>query len=174
MTNIEKALLSNVYPHVDIQLLEEVINATPNTAVATEILCGIYSEPEVPQMVNKDDKKTIVYHMTKYNKWKDTVDYTYQTPKCIGGFYFPNTVKREDINESNYEELRMKKNDEGKYDHDNYYHVYVDSLTVMETKYSDMDLARWMKLHEANPICPFEHLLDKHEAEMEAKHLVQA
>jgi hypothetical protein len=61
MTNIEKALLSTVHPTLEITLLEEIIDATPSSSVATEILCGIYLEPEMPTSVWKRQRSDYLF-----------------------------------------------------------------------------------------------------------------
>ena len=164
MTNIEKALLSNVYPHVDIALLEEVINATPNTGVATEILCGIYKEPEVPQQVWNDDK-TRTYIMDSFSKWTGNVSYHYFTPKRVSA-YFPNSVKSETITEENYKSLSCPNGDDG------VYHLWVSCPSIMEKSTTSMELAKWMKLHAKCPIDMFEKILDEAEKSIDEPHVV--
>ena len=163
MTNIEKALLSNVFPHVDITLLEEVINATPNTGVATEILCGIYLEPEVPQQVWNDDK-TRTYIMDSFNKWTGNVSYHYFTPKKISA-YFPPEVKKEDITEDNYQSLRC-----GSGDKDAYHHWLPTS--EMEKSTTSMELSKWMKYHDKCPIDMFAKALEEGEKSIDEPHVV--
>lgn len=151
MTNIEKALLSNVHPHIDINLLEEVIDATPNSCVATEILCGIYLEPEFPQMVYQDKDKTIIYQVESFDKWQNQVKYWYETPKCLGGGYFPRSIEKDAINENNYKELKVDSST------NDCRYVSVYSTTEMERKTSSIDLSRWMSF---TPVDMFEYVMD--------------
>jgi len=143
MTTIQKALVQNMYPHMDITLLAEIIDATPNPEVATEILCGLYETPTVPEKVFSDDKSKL-YTMTFYNKWTDNVSYEYYSPKTQG-CYFPVDVKKEDITEKNYLSLRITD------DKEKAYHYYVPLLSQMEKNTSTVELSRWMKLHSKFP-----------------------
>jgi hypothetical protein len=140
MTNIEKALLSNVFPHVELSLLEEVIDATPSSSVAVEILCGIYLEPEMPTSVWKDKTQTVCYHKSSFDKWTNQVSYWYLTPKSLGGGYFPKSTPTEDINESNFKELKKDSSCEDV----RYVTIYSTTETVRET--ASMDFDRWCKL----------------------------
>jgi len=140
MTNIEKALLSTVHPTLEITLLEEIIDATPSSSVATEILCGIYLEPEMPTSVWKDKDQTICFHKSSFDKWTNKVNYWYDTPKTLGSGYFPKSIPTEDINEGNFKELKKDSSCEDV----RYVTVYSTVETVKET--SSMDLERWCKL----------------------------
>jgi len=154
MTNIEKALLSTVHPTLEISLLEEIIDATPSSCVATEILCGIYLEPEMPSAVWKDKEQTVSYHKSSFDKWNNTVSYWFMTPKSLGGGYFPKTIKVEDITEANFKELKKDSSEE------NVHYVTVYSTTEMERNTNSMELTRWMKLSPVDmtelPVACFE------------------
>jgi hypothetical protein len=154
MTNIEKALLSLTFPQGDMKLLEEVIDATPSSSVATEILCGIYLEPTMPCTVWKDKEKSVCYTKESYDKWKDQVNYSYMVPKTIGTGYFSKDVKTEDINETNWKELKLDSS------HENVRYLAIVSTTEKEKSTSTMDLERWCKLCPVDmtelPIAEFE------------------
>lgn len=80
MQKLIKIILENKFPDTNIEQLQEIINATPNPIVATEILCGVYEEPEcVIQSSNnrlsgvKDTVRTFV----SYDKWAQEIKYRY-------------------------------------------------------------------------------------------------
>lgn len=65
----------------DIEPIMEVIAATGNPTVATEILLGLYTDPEIPGMDSvfdndKDNKVNIKYMF--YDRFKDELSYSYQ------------------------------------------------------------------------------------------------
>ena len=77
---ILKALLQAKFPELDIDALVEIINATPNPEVATEVLCGLYEEPELPmQPANLKQFNTSSKNITflSYDKYNERVYYTY-------------------------------------------------------------------------------------------------
>jgi hypothetical protein len=151
MTTIQKALMTQFYPAIDIALMEEIVDATPNCEVATEILCGIYVEPDVPTIINDGTRECI---LISYDKWTKTVRYHYFTPKKIG-VYFPKSVKEETITEENYKSLQASGNARD----DAYHHWVVTS--EMEKNTTGMDLDKWMKLHHNNPVDMLARALDK-------------
>jgi len=82
MSKIISKLLSVQFPTVDLASLMEIINATPNPELATEILCGLYEQPVIPVMVRKDNRHNgEVLTLTKYDKWEDRVHYSYMREK---------------------------------------------------------------------------------------------
>lgn len=82
MSKIISKLLSVQFPTVDSESLMEIINATPNPELATEILCGLYEQPIIPVMTRKHDRHNgEVLTLTKYDKWNDRVHYSYMRAK---------------------------------------------------------------------------------------------
>ena len=82
MSKIISKLLSVQFPTVDSASLMEIINATPNPELATEILCGLYEQPIIPAMTRKDSRHNgEVLTLTKYDKWNDRVHYSYMREK---------------------------------------------------------------------------------------------
>ena len=49
MEKIIKIALEAKFPGIDLTNLLDVLNATGNAVVATEILLGIYEEPNIPE-----------------------------------------------------------------------------------------------------------------------------
>lgn len=99
MNAIAKALISKMYPELNISAIMEVINATPNPELATEILCGLYEEV-TPNPISH--QRTL----TSYEKWTDTVHYEYQVEETKHG-YFPLGTKKEDVTLENFDVLQV-------------------------------------------------------------------
>ena len=82
MSKIISKLLSVQFPTVDLASLMEIINATPNPELATEILCGLYEQPVIPAMTRTHNRHNgEVLTLTKYDKWQDKVHYSYMREK---------------------------------------------------------------------------------------------
>jgi hypothetical protein len=82
MEKILKALLAAKVPGVDIDILNEIIQATPNPTIATEMLCGLYEEPVISQtpLTKQSDSETD-HQFVKYDKFKEAVCYKYREIK---------------------------------------------------------------------------------------------
>lgn len=145
MTNIEKHLLSNTYPNLDIDLMSQIIEATPNPQLTIEILCGIYKKPEIPRIIidRFDFITPAKLTFVSYDMWTNRVKYKW-TVKESKGSYFPATVNKEDITIKNFDSLRCSWKEGAHY-------VTVD-LNKTKDMYSTMGLDRWIKLHNDNPI----------------------
>lgn len=76
MEKIIKFALQTKFPNANLVDLMDVLNATGNAVVATEILLGIYDEPNIPE-------HAIVYNtpatLTSFNKYKEEVRYSTDT-----------------------------------------------------------------------------------------------
>ena len=104
MKKIINALLAVKFPDVDIASLLEVVEATPNPTVATEILCGLYEKPEVPEYSVPRYNNGVVCKFKSFDKWKTKVNYTYVHALTEGG-YFLKSTPRESITMDNFHEL---------------------------------------------------------------------
>jgi hypothetical protein len=106
MNKIIEKLLTVTFPTVDVNSLLEVVTATPNPTIATEILCGLYEEPILPKLVQETsgDKRELTFK--SYNKWDDKVHYSYIKEKTING-YFPKGTVREEITLENFKEREV-------------------------------------------------------------------
>jgi hypothetical protein len=108
MNKIIEKLLTVTFPNVEIANLLEIVSATPNPELATEILCGLYVAPVLPEKVKEnsgENPKTMTFK--SYDKWRDRVDYTYIREKTIDG-YFPKGTDRNTITLENIKELRQE------------------------------------------------------------------
>jgi hypothetical protein len=77
-TKITRLALSLKFNHDDIDSIMEVIKASGNETVATEILLGVYEAPKVIERV-KDSKYEANKTLVSYDKFKDEVKYSYNS-----------------------------------------------------------------------------------------------
>jgi hypothetical protein len=103
MNNLERKLIELTFPTVNVDSLMEIIVATPNPTVATEILCGVYVEPEFvkDKLTSEGTARTFVL----YDKWNEQIKYSYLS-ELVGYCYFPETVDKSTITSENYESLQ--------------------------------------------------------------------
>jgi hypothetical protein len=137
MNNLEKRLLELTFPTVNTEALMEIIVATPNPRVATEILCGVYTDPIVSkEKISRDD---VMRTFVMYDKWLDQINYSYLQEKTVYE-YFPNSVDRDTITLDNYLALRTS------YGDNTYRHVI--NTGVMEKRGDWTSVADWNKLKD--------------------------
>lgn len=73
MEKIIRIALEAKFQNVDLTNLLEVINATGNAVVATEVLLGIYEAPQIPETaIIYNDKCTFI----SFNKYTNEVTYS--------------------------------------------------------------------------------------------------
>ena len=106
MNKIIKALLEAKYPTANSDSLLEIINATPNPVLATEILCGLHVEVSLYPMsnLNKDRQEC---RLLEYNKWTGEVKYEYSRYKTIG-MYLPKELDTSVVTEDNWKAHAVK------------------------------------------------------------------
>ena len=138
MNKIEKKLIELTFPTVNIDSIMEIIVATPNARVATEILCGIYIEPVF--IKDKLSPSGVARTFAFYDKWNDQVQYSYLQEE-IKYEYFPKTVDKETINAENYKSLACGYNDNDAYRHG-------VKTGVMETRADWCSVRDWDKLKD--------------------------
>lgn len=87
MDKIIKALLQYKFEGIEIDALLEIINATPNPVVATELLCGVYEEPEISPNPGddwfKNNTNECCVEFVSYDKFTGDVTYTYNYRKSV-------------------------------------------------------------------------------------------
>ena len=135
MNKIINKLLSVTFPNVNVEALMEVIVSTPNPEVACEILCGLYVEPLLPQFVISRRANGVLQFIS-FDKWNSSITYSYQRPETKSS-YFPKGTKKEDINMSNFDELKVNSSSNAEY--------FSIPTGVMETCTSTMSLKDWME-----------------------------
>jgi hypothetical protein len=107
MNKIIEKLLTVTFPTVEINNLMEIIEATPNPEIATEIICGLYQSPVLPKVVRETSGDMRELTLTSYNKWDDRVNYSFTKEKRING-YFPKGTLAEDITLDNFKEKKVE------------------------------------------------------------------
>lgn len=135
MEKVIKAALTAKYPSIDISQLMEVINATPNSVIATEILLGVYEDPQIPYRQVNNKRSEGILTFVSYDKWKDVVNYSYNWVETKND-YFPKSVKKEDVNMENYQSLRCPYKE-------NETHVISWPTGITATKKSYVNLSEW-------------------------------
>jgi len=103
MQTILTVALGTIFPKENIDSIMEVIGATPNPDVATQILLGIY---QAPGMQTQADIGGVKCHFIRYDKWTDAVTYWYmqQETKHI---YISKDTDKTQITEENYETFKV-------------------------------------------------------------------
>ena len=76
MNKITKALLEAKFPTLNVDNLLEIINATPNPIVATEVLCGLYEEIDISSY-KKDSHSEVDRMLLSFDKYREEVTYSY-------------------------------------------------------------------------------------------------
>jgi hypothetical protein len=87
MNKIIISALASAKPTVE-QLLE-VIAATPNIEVATEILLGVYEQPFMEAECKRKSDTEVNVQYISYDRFNQTVEYSYNRVECINR-YIPN------------------------------------------------------------------------------------
>jgi|DEB0MinimDraft_4_1074332.scaffolds.fasta_scaffold102758_2 hypothetical protein len=84
MDKLIKIILEEKFLNIDINALVEIVYATPNPIVATEILCGVTHEPSLPKtscspQLQGDGDTLRTFE--SYDKWSREVKYSYDIYK---------------------------------------------------------------------------------------------
>ena len=132
MQTILTVALGTIFPKENIESIMEVIGATPNPDVATEILLGIYSMPIIQSSSFKDNKEC---YFIKYDKWSNLVHYWYMEQNAKNIYISKDTDKTQ-ITEENYETFKVP------YDSGNSVHHTVKLSTKRKVE-SSCDLGYW-------------------------------
>ena len=91
MEKIIKLALSGKYAGIDTEALMEVINATPNAVVATEMLLGLYEKPVIENASNSA-KSNHPHHIMPYklltvDYFRETVSFSYNYNDVVTRYY---------------------------------------------------------------------------------------
>lgn len=141
MNKIIKLALGLSYPTDKLTALQEVINATPNPQMATEILLGVYEKPKVPSKVKTKDGQIRVLKSVDF--WNDKVNFSYLKNKQIGAYY-PKGTDDKTLNDNNWQSLKCSSNEEGaKY-------LYFKS-NEMEEREDSCSLDSWLSFENITP-----------------------
>jgi|GEM_PF-5112402 len=112
MNKVIKVALESKFPSekgFGITRILEVIEATPNPTIATEILLGIYEEPVIPHknVIHKNEGELT---FVSYNKWQDRVNYSYDQIETRSA-YFPKSIDKSEVTLENFDKLRVSYED---------------------------------------------------------------
>lgn len=151
MEKIIQIALGSSYPTEKLNALKEVIDATPNSQMATEILLGVYEKPEIPSKVKDKDGKIRVAKSIDY--WRETVTYMYLDNKRIGAYY-PKDTDEKDINDSNWQKLKCNG------DFKNAKYLYFTSAEKQERQ-SDCHFVEWLSCENIKSQRQLEDLYDE-------------
>lgn len=101
MNKIIKIALESEYPNIEMDALMEVINATGNPTVATEVLLSVYEPPILDEVsIVQKDKMKEVRLMKSFNKFEDRVYYSYTKTNIVTA-YFKSQEDRDNATEYN-------------------------------------------------------------------------
>ena len=103
MEKLIKCALATKFNQTSIDAIMEVIHNTPDPNVATEILLGLYEAP-VFCTSHTISKKECFFD--SFDKWSDTVWYTYTTNKRVH-IYIKKGTDQSLINKDNYKEYEV-------------------------------------------------------------------
>ena len=103
MEKLIKCALATKFSETSIDAIMEVIHSTPNANIATEILLGLYEEP-VFENRHTISKKECFFNT--FDKWSDTVWYTYTKNKQVH-IYIKKGTDQSLINKDNYKEFEV-------------------------------------------------------------------
>ena len=138
MEKIITKLLEVSYPSINTSILLEIVQATPNPQIATEMLCGLYSEPEIVNTRVMSTNSEGVLTFKSYDKWQDKVYYSYKKEETKSG-YFPKSLRKEDVTMENFDSLKCQWKDGET-------HTLYIPTGKMEERESYMSLSSWERL----------------------------
>jgi len=105
MNKIMQKLLEVTYPAINTESLLEIVGATPNPEIATEILCGLYVEPTIVHKMVVSEREGVLTFMS-FDKWNNRVNYSY-LQKDTKSTYFPKGTKVSDVTMENFDSLKV-------------------------------------------------------------------
>jgi len=105
MNKIMQKLLEVTYPAINTESLLEIVGATPNPEIATEILCGLYVEPTIVHKMVMSEREGVLTFMS-FDKWNNHVNYSY-LQKDTKSTYFPKGTKVSDVTMENFDSLKV-------------------------------------------------------------------
>lgn len=113
MEKIVKELLKIKFPEANIENLVEIIEATPDAVVATEILTGLYERPLVnntpdPDVFKPRYKNVEEVHnptLIKFNPFTGDVEYKYNRKECRTIYIHKDSLEMEAITYDDIKDL---------------------------------------------------------------------
>jgi hypothetical protein len=134
MNKIIEVALKGRFGTDDLTNLMEVITATPNPEMATEILLGVYVRPEIPNVVVTDQglEKTVV----SIDYWTNYVTYSYKE-EVRKQFYIDKDTDTSLITLDNYKDY------ERSWDNDNIRSFYLPTGEIRQRQ-SSCSFSDWL------------------------------
>lgn len=130
-------LLEVTYPAINTESLLEIVGATPNPEIATEMLCGLYVEPTIIHKMVVSEREGVLTFMS-FDKWNNRVNYSY-LQKDTKSTYFPKGTKVSDVTMENYDSLKVSSS------HEEAVYLNIPTGTVSKrTSYTSLE--GWEKL----------------------------
>jgi len=130
-------LLEVTYPAINTESLLEIVGATPNPEIATEILCGLYVEPAIEHKMVVSEREGVLTFMS-FDKWNNRVNYSY-LQKDTKTSYFPKGTKVSDVTMENFDSLKVSSS------HEDAVYLNIPTGTVSKrTSYTSLE--GWEKL----------------------------
>lgn len=130
-------LLEVTYPAINTESLLEIVGATPNPEIATEILCGLYVEPAIEHKMVVSEREGVLTFMS-FDKWNNRVNYSY-LQKDTKTSYFPKGTKVSDVTMENFDSLKVSSS------HEDAVYLIIPTGTVSKrTSYTSLE--GWEKL----------------------------
>lgn len=111
MNKIIEVALAGKFTADAVPAIMDVIIATPNPEMATEILLGVYEKPELAEHVVVKD---VLRKLESVDYWRDEVRYSYLAEETKG-FYIQKDCNTDEITLENYEQYVVKYHDGCKY-----------------------------------------------------------
>jgi hypothetical protein len=134
MNKIIEVALTGRFGAEEVTNLMEVIGATPNPEMATEILLGIYVRPELPQaVVNAQGLEKTAVHI---DYWNNTITYSYKE-EVRKHFYISKDTDTSLITLDNYKDY------ERRYDDDDIKSFYLSTGEIKQRE-SSCSFADWL------------------------------
>jgi hypothetical protein len=135
MKNIAQALIKAKFPNLESTAVLEIAEKTGNPELAIELLCGLYTPPEVASFAMLNNVQCTA---KRYDKWEDKVYYEYLKEKVVN-IYIPKGMNHALITPETYEEYRVKWSNDGSVEN-------IDVKTgLLELTESYCNLEKWNK-----------------------------
>ena len=132
MNKIIEVALAGKFDAQSVPSIMEIIGATPNPEMATEILLGVYEEPLLDKEVKRNGT---LLSLISVDFWRDRVDYSYQEEVTIG-FYVDKDLDQSLVTLENYKQYKKEYRD------DNVTHMTLKTGELALRK-SDCSISTW-------------------------------
>ena len=142
MKTIVEVALATKFDEKQIPNILEVIGATPNPEMATEILLGIYEQPVLKDTAVRNN---VVLYLISADYWQGRVNYEYQD-EIKKSFYIHKDTDKSLITLDNYKEYAIDWNVDGA--------VHMELLTgEIITRINTCDISDWKGYSENRVDC---------------------